>query len=62
MSRDIDHTLALPRDEKRVAKKALLLDLVRWCDENPDEALEALAESAAEIIDFLQGVDPEHFG
>jgi AAA domain, putative AbiEii toxin, Type IV TA system len=43
--------------QKREAKKALLDEVIQWCDKEPDAAKAAFANSAAEVISFLQGVE-----
>jgi predicted ATP-dependent endonuclease of OLD family len=45
------------RQARRIAKKRLLDDVIDWLREDALRARQALAESAAEIIDFLRAVE-----
>ena len=51
-------TLAISdRKSRRDAKKKLLDDVIFWLREDKKRAIEALANSAAEVIDFLRNVE-----
>jgi hypothetical protein len=47
--------------EKREAKRALLEKVRAWCDENPEDAREAFAESAPEVVTTLQEIEGKLF-
>lgn len=47
---------------KQDAKKALVESVIRWCDEEPNAAQTAFAESAGEVIDLLMGIERQLFG
>ncbi|NGY59222.1 ATP-binding protein [Lentzea sp. NEAU-D13] len=56
-SEESDRVLSLNHREKRPAKKALFDIVVEWCLQNEELAKAEFAESAAEIINFLQAVE-----
>ena len=61
-SQQIAAVLALTgKQEKREAKKALLNQVVTWCDEFNDEAKLAFRDSAAEVIERLQIIENKLF-
>lgn len=54
----VEATLAIvDKEERREAKKALLLDAVEWLDANPDEGKAALEEAAADVIADLREME-----
>jgi hypothetical protein len=55
--RQVKEVLSKPHDEKRAAKRALLIEVKAWCDANPDEAKTAFEVSAAEVINKLREID-----
>jgi predicted ATPase len=57
----VDAVLELPHDSKPKSKKRLTQAVKKWCDENPDEAKEEFAASAAEVIDLLREIDAKLF-
>ena len=44
------------KKKKRAAKKDLLIELIDWCNEDPDRGRSAFQESAGEIIDLLRNI------
>src|SRR5262249_945639 len=58
----ISNALSKGRREKRAAKKALLNEVKNYCDGDPDAAKQAFADSAAEVISFLQEIERSLFG
>ncbi len=57
----VDAALGLSHDEKRKPKRDLLEAVRAWCDNNENEAKVAFAESASEVIRFLQEIDRKLF-
>jgi hypothetical protein len=50
------------KKQKREAKRMLLEKVRVWCDENPEDAREAFAESAPEVVTTLQEIERKLFG
>lgn len=44
-------------DRRRHLKKQLVVEVVDWCDSNPDEARKRFEETAAELIEFLREIE-----
>jgi predicted ATPase len=53
----VAEVLALPKQEKRVAKRDLLEELLQWIDGNEEEARQAFEASSAEVIEHLRDLE-----
>jgi hypothetical protein len=48
--------LNAPKSERRDLKKKLLLEVLAWAHDNPDDAKREFAESARPVVDLLEAI------
>ncbi|MCP2329397.1 putative ATPase [Hamadaea flava] len=58
---ETDAALALSGDARRSAKKALLLKVLDWCEQEPTQARQEFEVSAKEVVDVLREIDARLF-